>query len=75
MADHPKHPYKELREVTDAAAAKGWRVTRGKGYFMMKCPCAALHKKTVKLSPSNPRYKQELLKWLVRSTCWEEEPL
>ncbi len=73
MSHHPKHPDKDLREVTDRADEQGWEVSRGKGYFMMKCPCPAKHKKTVKLSPSNPRYRRELLGWLRRSSCWEEE--
>lgn len=37
-----------------------------------KCACSDRHKKTVKLSPSNPNYRRELLGWLVRYTCWEE---
>ena len=73
MSGHPKHPDKELRKTTDAADAQGWKVTRGKKYFMMKCPCPEKHKKTVKLSPSNPNYGRELLQWLERYTCWKEE--
>lgn len=72
MSHHPKHPKKELREVTDSADAQGWTVTRSKGYFMIKCPCSEKHKRTVKLSPSNPNYKRELLGWLGRYTCWKE---
>lgn len=74
MSHHPKHPDKELREVTDSADAQGWTVQRSRGgYFMIKCPCPGKHKKTVHVSPSNPRYKRELLGFLRRSTCWKEE--
>ena len=72
MSHHPRHPDKELRKVTDGADARGWEGTRGKGYFMMKCPCPEKHKKTVHLSPSNPNYTRELLGFLRRYTCWED---
>ena len=35
MSERPKHPKKELESVLLWAEAQGWRVTRGKGYYMM----------------------------------------
>lgn len=68
----PKHPKKELEAVLSEAERKGWRVDKGKKYFKMWCPCAAKHLKTVKISPSDPNYKQQLLGQLGRATCWEK---
>lgn len=58
------------------AEQKGWNVDRGKGYYMMKCPCPRKHLKTVKLTPSGRNYKRDLLGQLRRATCWNhnEEP-
>ncbi len=72
MTERSKHPKKELESVLLWAESQGWRVTRGKGYYMRWCPCPEQHKRTVKLSPSHPRYRRELLGWLERCTCWEE---
>ncbi|HUP70609.1 MAG TPA: hypothetical protein VM142_12465 [Acidimicrobiales bacterium] len=70
----PRHPKKELEEVLSAAEDRKWRVTRGKNYFKMWCPCPDRHMKTVKLSPSDPSYKKNLLAKLERATCWEGTP-
>lgn len=45
---------------------------RGKGYYKAKCPCELMHKKTVRLTPSNPRYALNLKKELGRM-CWKED--
>lgn len=68
----PRHPIKELEAVLREAESKGWRVEkRPNRYFKLKCSCKALHIKTVKLSPSNPYYEQQLRNQLSRSTCWD----
>jgi hypothetical protein len=58
--------------VLREAEEQGWRITKRRKYFMMWCPCADKHHKTVKLSPSNPNYERELRGELRRKTCWEE---
>jgi hypothetical protein len=73
MPTRPKHQKKELEAVLKAGEAQGWTVTRGKGYFKMKCPCEEKHLKTVRLSPSGANYKKNLISLLVRETCWEED--
>lgn len=70
----PRHNIKELDQVFEEAWAKGWRITRGNRYWKLWCPCELKHFKTVKLTPSNPHYKKNLLKKLGNSTCWNEEP-
>lgn len=72
----PRHPDKDLERVLREAESQRngpWRVDRGKGYYRMWCPCPAKHKKTVRLTPSDPRYERNLRAWLRRETCWEED--
>lgn len=69
----PKHPRKELESLLRRAEEQGWVVKKGKKYFKMYCACASKHIKTVHLSPSNPKYLQDLLGYLRRATCWREE--
>ena len=66
----PKHQTKELEALLREAEAKGWRVEKGGKYFKMYCPCAKRHKQIVHLTPSNPRYEQNLRGHLNRATCW-----
>lgn len=70
-----KHPRKDLERVLREAETQPvpWRVTRGNGYFIMWCGCPAKHKKTVRLTPSDPNYERNLRGWLRRSTCWKDE--
>lgn len=68
----PRHPKKDLEQVLKAAEEQGWRVERGGRYYTMYCPCDEKHKKTVKLTPSDPNYRQNLLGQLRRATCWKD---
>lgn len=63
---------KELREIRKEAERRGWRVTKGKRYWKMYCPCRQKHKKTMALTPSDPNYVKNLLGQLNRATCWKE---
>lgn len=65
----PQHPKPHLEAVLKEAEDKGWRVTRGKKYFMIWCPCPKRHKKTVKISPRG-KYLTNLIGELNRATCW-----
>lgn len=68
----PRHPRKELEELLRNAERRGWKVSKGRKYFKMKCPCG-IHIKTVHLTPSDPRYLRNTLSLLARETCWERE--
>lgn len=70
----PRHPSKELEEVLRQAERQEWTVERGRKYYKLKCPCAAKHIKTVKITPSGTNYRRNLLGQLNRATCWEEDP-
>lgn len=68
--ERQRHPDKHLNAVLREAEQAGWTVTRRKKYFMMWCPCADKHHKTVHLSPSDPNYERNLRSWLRRLACW-----
>lgn len=71
MSIRPRHPVKELEAVLSEAESKDWRVTKGKtGYFKLWCPCAAKHRRSVHLTPSDPNYERNLRAWLNRLPCW-----
>lgn len=63
---------KEIEEFLRRLEAQGWTVTRGKKYYMARCPCGD-HQKTVHLSPSNPYYLKNTIKLVARETCWEDK--
>lgn len=71
MAQRPRHPDKELESLLAEAEGRRWRVTKGKKYFKMWCPCPLKCKKTVRLTPSGVNYEKNLRMHLARSTCWE----
>ncbi|HEY9412275.1 MAG TPA: hypothetical protein VIP77_22035 [Jiangellaceae bacterium] len=73
MATRPRHPKKELEEVLKAAEDQGWRISKVSKYYMMWCPCDDKHKKSVKITPSDPNYRRNLIGQLKRSTCWKDE--
>lgn len=62
---------KDIEPVLEAARSQDWKVTRGKRYYKIWCPCPAKHWKTVHLSPSDPNYVRNLLGQLRRKTCWK----
>lgn len=71
--NRPRHPVKELEAVLREAEEKQRRVTKRNRYFMLWCPCDGKHKKTVHLSPSDPRYEVNLRSYLSSRTCWDQE--
>jgi len=68
----PRHPIRELEAILRSLERQHWRVDRGSGYYVCKCPCPAKHMKTVHLTPRRA-YERNLRNWLARYTCWEEE--
>lgn len=72
MPSRPRHQKPHLEAVPREAEEQGWRITKRRKYFMMWCPCADKHHKTVKLSPSNPNCERELRNELKPRTCWKE---
>lgn len=67
----PRHPRKELEALLKEAEARGWRVTKGRKYYTIWCPCPGKHRETVHLTPSDPNYGRNLRAHLRLTTCWE----
>jgi hypothetical protein len=67
----PRHQDKELERVLRRVEDNGWRVERGKGYFRLLCPCPEKHMRSVSLTPSDPNYGKNLVRWIERQSCWK----
>jgi hypothetical protein len=72
VAERPRHPDRDLESLLRAVEASGWRVTKGRKYFVIRCPCPELHMSTVHLTPKR-HYGKNLRKRLARYTCWKED--
>jgi hypothetical protein len=67
--------HQDYRQAVAVLRARGWRVDeRRGGYPMAFCPCGR-HMKTIKKTPSNPRYFVNLYAWLERCDCPGKERL
>lgn len=71
MVLRPQHPNKELEALLRDLESQGWRVIKGSRYLTALCPCPEKHRKTIHLTPSNPRYLINLRGQLRRATCWK----
>jgi hypothetical protein len=67
-----RHPKKELEDACREIEAAGWTVTRNAGYFRARCSCGQ-HSRSIHLSPSDPAYGRNLLRWCSRQPCWPKE--
>lgn len=72
MGYWPKHPKKELEAVLGEFHEASWTIEKAKKYYKVKCPCGD-HMRTIHLSPSNPNYAKDVMKWLPRQTCYPWE--
>jgi hypothetical protein len=74
MARRRKHKLKECEDAIREAEERGWRVDDPpKGYYRLRCPCEDKHMKWVHRTPSDPNWCKNLLGWLQRQSCWDEE--
>lgn len=65
----PRHPDKDLERLLRGCESAGWRFEKGKKYYKGRCGCGD-HRKTVKLTPSNPNYLRNVRQWFKRQRCW-----
>lgn len=70
MGTRPRHQRKDLEFLIRKAEATHWTVTKGNRYFKALCPCAEKHMKWIALTPSDPNYAKNVMKWFERQTCW-----
>jgi hypothetical protein len=71
MPDWRKHPKSGGQRALNLLAAAGWTILDTPKYYKALCPCGE-HKRWVHLSPSNPRYWNELIGWARRLPCWQD---
>jgi hypothetical protein len=67
--NRPRHPDKDLEELLRLAERQGWRVTKGRGYFLARCPCGGCQE-SVHLTPSNPNYRKNKLNKMAKCPSW-----
>lgn len=66
----PRHPDKEIEALIRECEARGWTVIRARKYYKGYCPCLR-HQHSFKMTPSNPNWTRECLRFLRRLDCWE----
>lgn len=72
MGYWPTHQRKELEAVLGEFHEAGWTIEKRKKYYRVFCPCGD-HMRSIHLTPSNPNYSKNVLKWLYRQTCYPWE--
>lgn len=66
-----RHPRKDLEGVLVVFDAAGWIIEDPPKYYRVKCPCGE-HQRSIHLTPSNPHYGQQAIRWMRRQTCMVE---
>lgn len=69
--DRPKHPKREGEDLLREAETRGCTITRGKGYFKMKCPCGD-DMLTIHLTPQRGHFRAKL-RLMQKWSCWDKE--
>lgn len=64
-----KHPRKELESLLGEFYEAGWRIEDPPTYYHVFCPCGD-HHRWIHLTPSDPKYAQNTLRWLYRQPCY-----
>ena len=62
-----RHPRKDLEATLQVFHEHDWEIIDSPKYYKLRCPCG-LHSRWFHLTPSNPNYGREALKWAGR-TC------
>lgn len=63
---------KEIQQLLMTFHEANWRIKDPPTYYKVYCPCEALHKGTVHLTPSDPNYTKNKMAWLHRQPCYKE---
>lgn len=66
-----RHPKEEIETLLSQFDDNGWLVEDPPKYYKVNCPCGS-HKRTVHLTPRDPDYVKNALKWLFRQDCYRE---
>jgi hypothetical protein len=65
-----KHTTKELQALLLMLDDQGWRIKNPPTYYRAFCPCPEKHQTGIHLTPSNPHYAKDMLRYLERATCF-----
>ena len=68
----PHHQDGDYEALLQEAEKRGWWVTKDKGYFKCRCPCADHHYVSVVLTPGKQRTLINTRKNFERMPCWKE---
>jgi hypothetical protein len=67
-----RHPKKELEALLGEFYEEGWTIQDPPTYYRVACPCGD-HMRWIHLTPSDPNYVKNALKWLRRQPCTKKE--
>jgi hypothetical protein len=70
-----RHPKPLLQDLLMQFHQAGWKIIsprKGGGYYKAHCPCPLKHKTSIHLTPSNPGYAFDKMKWLQRQECFRK---
>ena len=69
-----KHPRKDMEALLGEFHEADWRIYDPPTYYQVLCPCG-LHKRWIHLTPSDPNYAKNALRWLYRQPCYPPRTL
>lgn len=67
-----RHPKQTLQAVLGEFHEAGWTIQDPPKYYRVQCPCG-LHQRSIHLTPSDPNYARNALRWLRRQTCYQKD--
>jgi hypothetical protein len=67
-----RHPVKELEALLGEFHEEGCTIQDPPTYYRVACPCGD-HMRWIHLTPSDPNYVKNALKWLRRQPCTKKE--
>jgi len=63
-----RHSDKDLEALLGEFHEADWAIEDPPTYYTVKCPCGQ-HKRWIHLTPSDPNYARNALRWLRRQPC------
>lgn len=66
-----KHTRKDDEAILAEFDQGGWVIEDPPKYYFLKCPCGE-HYRWYHLTPSNPHYGKQALRWAKSFKCWQD---
>jgi len=67
-----RHQKPDGQKALEEFDVMGWKIENPPKYYTVKCPCGS-HARSIHLTPRNPRYFQESVRWAKRQRCMKED--